>query len=80
MYRLESTTTITIHEMHDRVRAVLRVIRPGTTTGTGTWRDGDRTLQWKPAVPYLADRFTCHVMSMRNRPINSSSTLRNQVI
>jgi pimeloyl-ACP methyl ester carboxylesterase len=27
----------------------------------------DGTLQWKPAVPYLADRFTCHVISMRNR-------------
>ena len=27
----------------------------------------DGTLQWKPAVPYLADRFTCHVMSVRNR-------------
>jgi pimeloyl-ACP methyl ester carboxylesterase len=27
----------------------------------------DGTFQWKPAVPYLADRFTCHVMSVRNR-------------
>lgn len=27
----------------------------------------DGNLQWKPAVPYLADRFTCHVMSVRNR-------------
>ena len=27
----------------------------------------DGTLQWEPAVPYLADRFTCHVMSVRNR-------------
>lgn len=27
----------------------------------------DGTLQWMPAVPYLADRFTCHVMSVRNR-------------
>ena len=27
----------------------------------------DGTLQWKPAVPYLGDRFTCHVMSVRNR-------------
>lgn len=27
----------------------------------------DGTLQWAPAVPYLADRFTCHVMSARNR-------------
>ena len=27
----------------------------------------DGTLQWKPAVPHLADRFTCHVMSVRNR-------------
>jgi pimeloyl-ACP methyl ester carboxylesterase len=27
----------------------------------------DGTLQWKPAVPYLADRFECHVMSVRNR-------------
>lgn len=27
----------------------------------------DGTLQWKPAVPYLADQFTCHVMSVRNR-------------
>jgi pimeloyl-ACP methyl ester carboxylesterase len=27
----------------------------------------DGTLQWKPAVPYLADRFTCHVLSVRNR-------------
>ena len=27
----------------------------------------DGTLQWMPAVPYLADRFTCHVISMRNR-------------
>ncbi len=27
----------------------------------------DGTLQWEPAVPYLADRFTCHVVSMRNR-------------
>ncbi len=28
---------------------------------------GDGTLQWKPTVPYLADRFTCHVISVRNR-------------
>jgi pimeloyl-ACP methyl ester carboxylesterase len=28
---------------------------------------GDGTLQWKPSVPYLADRFTCHVISVRNR-------------
>lgn len=27
----------------------------------------DGTLQWVPAVSYLADRFTCHVMSARNR-------------
>jgi len=27
----------------------------------------DGTLQWEPAVPYLVDRFTCHVISMRNR-------------
>jgi pimeloyl-ACP methyl ester carboxylesterase len=27
----------------------------------------DGTLQWKPAVPWLADQFTCHVMSVRNR-------------
>ncbi|MFW6074390.1 MAG: alpha/beta fold hydrolase, partial [Chloroflexota bacterium] len=27
----------------------------------------DGTLQWKPAAEYLADRFTCHVMSQRNR-------------
>jgi pimeloyl-ACP methyl ester carboxylesterase len=27
----------------------------------------DGTLQWKPTVPYLADWFTCHVMSVRNR-------------
>jgi pimeloyl-ACP methyl ester carboxylesterase len=27
----------------------------------------DGTLQWGPVVPYLADRFTCHVMSVRNR-------------
>ncbi len=27
----------------------------------------DGTLQWEPAVPYLADRFTCHVISVRNR-------------
>jgi pimeloyl-ACP methyl ester carboxylesterase len=27
----------------------------------------DGTLQWKPAVPYLAHRFTCHVISVRNR-------------
>ena len=24
-------------------------------------------MQWEPAVPYLADRFTCHVISVRNR-------------
>lgn len=27
----------------------------------------DGTLQWEPAVPYLTDRFTCHVISVRNR-------------
>lgn len=27
----------------------------------------DGTLQWKPAIPYLSDRFTCHVISMHNR-------------
>jgi len=27
----------------------------------------DGTLQWAPVVPYLADRFTCHVISVRNR-------------
>jgi pimeloyl-ACP methyl ester carboxylesterase len=27
----------------------------------------DGTLQWEPAVSYLADRFTCHVISVRNR-------------
>lgn len=27
----------------------------------------DGTLQWEPAVPSLADRFTCHVISVRNR-------------
>lgn len=27
----------------------------------------DGTLQWEPYVPYLADRFTCHVISVRNR-------------
>jgi pimeloyl-ACP methyl ester carboxylesterase len=27
----------------------------------------DGTLQWKPAVPFLGDRFTCHVISARNR-------------
>jgi pimeloyl-ACP methyl ester carboxylesterase len=27
----------------------------------------DGSLQWAPVVPYLADRFTCHVVSVRNR-------------
>ena len=27
----------------------------------------DGTLQWEPVVSYLANRFTCHVMSVRNR-------------
>ena len=27
----------------------------------------DGTLQWEPVVPYLADRYTCHVVSVRNR-------------
>ncbi len=27
----------------------------------------DGALQWKPAVPFLADQFTCHVLSARNR-------------
>lgn len=27
----------------------------------------DGTLQWKPAIPFLSDRFTCHVISVRNR-------------
>ena len=27
----------------------------------------DGSLQWAPVVPFLADRFTCHVISVRNR-------------
>ncbi len=27
----------------------------------------DGTLQWEPAVPFLAGRFTCHLISVRNR-------------
>ena len=33
----------------------------------------DGTLQWEPAVPYLADRFTCHVISVRNRGSSGQS-------
>ena len=31
----------------------------------GAMDDGQVT--WQPSIPYLADRFTCHVMSLRNR-------------